>query len=313
MRRSGFSRSIRGKARSGAPGNKRNRIFAEQGDSILKTKKGKSESTRRVKAHRSAKTARTFGEKTGAAARRDGVAAFGKAAAAARRKRRTAADYSGEALGRPPVTGVLSLARSGAGFVSPETGGRDVFVPASAVGPALPGDLVEVRFAEGDEGAARVARVVRRGARDVVCTLRRVGRHVTAVPMTPFGGRTFHIADPGCARDGDRVVVRFSSWTNPVFNPEGEIVAVIGPENTPSLDTRTGSGTRGSAGRPGFSRGSGTARRPARRPRDHDRSRKRPRLRRRAVAGKRRAGARSTRSPHRGRVALRAAWNRAGR
>ncbi len=205
----------------------------------MKTKKAKSESTRRVKAHRGAKTARTFDEKTGAAARRDGVAAFGKAAAAARRKRRTAADYSGEALGRPPVTGVLSLARSGAGFVSPETGGRDVFVPASAVGPALPGDLVEVRFAEGDEGAARVARVVRRGARDVVCTLRRVGRHVTAVPMTPFGGRTFHIADPGCARDGDRVVVRFSSWTNPVFNPEGEIVAVIGPENTPSLDTRT--------------------------------------------------------------------------
>jgi ribonuclease R len=160
-----------------------------------------------------------------------------------RKKIRTFADYRdrGDALARL-VTGVLALSRGGVGFVSPDGGGDDVLVPEGrALGSALPGDRVEIALVPPERGASRptgrVVRIVERGARDIVCTLRRTGRHWTAVPLVPFGGRTFHVEDPAAAREGDRVVVRFSSWDNPHFDPDATVVAVIGPADTPSLDT----------------------------------------------------------------------------
>ena len=153
---------------------------------------------------------------------------------------RTAADFSDDAFGRR-ATGTLSLARSGVGFVSPTAGGDDILVPSDRVGAALPGDLVEVRLSPPERGASRlvgsVVRVVERGGRDIVCTLRRTGRHWTGVPLVPIGGRTFHVADPKGAAEGDRVVLRFVSWDNPAFNPEAEVAGVIGPAENPSLDT----------------------------------------------------------------------------
>ncbi len=153
---------------------------------------------------------------------------------------RTAADYSDDVFARR-ATGVLSLARSGVGFVTPAAGGEDVLVPSDRVGAALPGDTVEVRLSPPERGSSRlvgaVVRVVERGARDLVCTLRRTGRHWTGVPLVPIGGRTFHVDDPKGAKAGDRVVLRFVSWDNPAFNPEAEVVGVIGAAEDPSLDT----------------------------------------------------------------------------
>lgn len=153
---------------------------------------------------------------------------------------RTAADFRDDAFGRR-VSGVLSLARSGVGFVSPSAGGDDVLVPSDRVGAALPGDLVEVRLSPPERGSSRlvgeIVRVLERGARDLVCTLRRTGRHWTGVPLVPIGGRTFHVADPKGAKEGDRVVLRFLSWENPAFNPEAEVAGVIGAAENPSLDT----------------------------------------------------------------------------
>jgi ribonuclease R len=160
-----------------------------------------------------------------------------------RKKIRTFADYRdrGDALARL-VTGVLALSRGGVGFVSPDGGGDDVLVPEGrALGSALPGDRVEIALVPPERGASRptgrVVRIVERGARDIVCTLRRTGRHWTAVPLVPFGGRTFHVEDPAGAGEGDRVVVRFSSWDNPHFDPDAAVVAVVGPADNPSLDT----------------------------------------------------------------------------
>ena len=139
------------------------------------------------------------------------------------------------------VRGVMSLSRGGTGFLAPEGGGDEFVVPERLVGGALPGDVVEAALLPPERGesrpAARVVRVVERGARDVVCTLRRTGRFWTAVPLVPFGDRTFNVADPKGAADGDRVVVRFSSWDNPSFNPDADLVSVIGPAQNPSLDT----------------------------------------------------------------------------
>lgn len=157
-----------------------------------------------------------------------------------RQKVRTFHDYRDNDFAAK-ATGTISIARSGVGFVAPENGGTDILIPERDIGGALPGDRVEVRLAPPDKGdrrlKGRVTRVLERCARDIVCTLRRTGRFWTAIPLTPFGGRTFNVREPGTARDGDRVIIRFREWANPTLNPDATLVSVIGPEEKASLDT----------------------------------------------------------------------------
>lgn len=156
------------------------------------------------------------------------------------KKRRTIQDYQKDAFSTR-VTGILSLARSGVGFVTPENGGADILVPERDVGAALPGDTVEVQMLPPDRPGGRplgrVLSVLSRATQDFVCTLHREGRYWTAVPILACGNRTFNIKKPGTARDGDRVIVRFSAWDNPHLNPDAELVGVIGSADNPSLDT----------------------------------------------------------------------------
>lgn len=157
-----------------------------------------------------------------------------------RKKVRTFRDYHDDSFAAR-VTGTLSVARSGVGFVSPDGGSQDIFIASRDVGAALPGDRVEVRLLPPEPGSRRlsgaIVRVVERGERDVVCTLRLRRGSFFAVPVVPFGGRVFRIEHPKKAKDGDRVVVRLRFRDDPSSLPEGRIAAVIGPESEPSLDT----------------------------------------------------------------------------
>ena len=145
------------------------------------------------------------------------------------------------ALARNPE-GVLSVARSGTGFVKANDGGPDIMVPENDVGQALPGDRVEVALAPQKTGDARrsgrIVRVVERSGNEIVCTLRRNGQYLTAVPLLPNHKHTFNIARADGADEGDRVLVKMISWENRFLNPEGEISAIIGPADNPSLDTQ---------------------------------------------------------------------------
>jgi ribonuclease R len=107
------------------------------------------------------------------------------------------------------------------------------------MGVALPGDTVTVRLyhAEGDEVRGKVIRIVERSARDIVGTLITTGRFLYVVPLDPVYRQDFAVPDTHGAREGDRVVVRFTNWPNRHVAPEGEIVDVIGPADQPSLDT----------------------------------------------------------------------------
>ena len=136
--------------------------------------------------------------------------------------------------------GVLAIARSGAGFVTPASGGDDILVPQRYLGAALSGDRVRCRLlppAADGRRAAEVLRVVERSHHDIVGTLRNHGRHLYVAPMGQPGGTAFRVDDPKGAKLGDRVVLRFASWEAGDDAPEGEIVDVIGPADNPSLDT----------------------------------------------------------------------------
>ena len=136
--------------------------------------------------------------------------------------------------------GVLAIARSGVGFVSPASGGDDILVPQRCLGAALSGDIVRCRLlppSTDGRSAAEVLRVVERSHRDIVGTLRNHGRHLYVAPMGQPGGTAFRVDDPKGAKLGDRVVLRFAAWNAGDDAPAGEIVDVIGPADNPSLDT----------------------------------------------------------------------------
>ncbi len=145
-------------------------------------------------------------------------------------------------LGEPAdlVTGRLRVMRGGNGFVTSRQGAKGVFVPESAMSTALPGDTVMVRLvtaADTGRSEGQVVRIVERGRRDIVGTLKTTGRFYYVAPLNPVYRQDIYVPDPGGAKLGDRVVVRFADWVDRHVNPEGEIVDVIGPSENPSLDT----------------------------------------------------------------------------
>ncbi len=153
-------------------------------------------------------------------------------------------DLGGYSLGTPCdlVKGPLVVTRGGVGFVANRATGCDVMIPKRELGSALPGDTVQVRVHPPNPRDARrsgrVVQVVERAMRDIVGTLQSSGRFFVVIPLSANYKQTFYVDDPKDARVGDRVVLRFTDWTNPQLNPEGEIIEVIGPADNPSLDTR---------------------------------------------------------------------------
>lgn len=67
------------------------------------------------------------------------------------------------------VTGRLSVHHRGFGFVTPEQGGPDIFIPPQGLNIALSGDMVEVGLVEEDERglSGRVQRVLERGRHEM--------------------------------------------------------------------------------------------------------------------------------------------------
>jgi ribonuclease R len=140
------------------------------------------------------------------------------------------------------VTGRLALTRSGKGFVSGGPAG-DIMVPEEDLETALPGDIVLVRLVhdkartEIAQRRGKVVKVVERVRRDIVGTLASTGHFLHVVPLDPVYRQNVYVSDAGGAKEGDRVVVRFTNWESRHVSPEGEIVEVIGPADNPTLDT----------------------------------------------------------------------------
>ena len=141
------------------------------------------------------------------------------------------------------ASGNISIARSGNGYLSSPDLDRDLFIPQSQMGVALPGDRVLARIEaptgrhKDDPPVGRIIRVLERRKRDIVGTLKSTGRFNYIIPTAPGYTKNFYVTDTLKAKVGDRVVVRFIDWPNKHVNPEAEIIDIIGPADDPSVDT----------------------------------------------------------------------------
>lgn len=150
--------------------------------------------------------------------------------------------------------GVVSLIRSGAGFVALDRGGPDVFVPANALATAMHGDRVEVSIEParpGRRASGTVERVVERNRDGIVGVVRgrpsghrRPGaRAATVETVGPGPSRTFLLGgslgqdgEPEPA-DGDVVVVRPAPQRRPSEHARVDVVEVVGPDADPRTDS----------------------------------------------------------------------------
>jgi ribonuclease R len=139
------------------------------------------------------------------------------------------------------VVGRLSVTRAGDGFVIPETGGKDIFVPSSLLESGMNGDQVVVRVEgrpKGRNPEGRVIKVLTRAHPTVVGTFREARKVGYVIPLDDRLSRDILIpaGEEKEAGSGDIVVARITTFGDRKLNPMGEVERVLGPISEPGVD-----------------------------------------------------------------------------
>ncbi|RKX29757.1 MAG: ribonuclease R [Candidatus Zixiibacteriota bacterium] len=140
------------------------------------------------------------------------------------------------------VVGNISLTRGGKGTIFTDSG-EPVVIETAKLLTALDGDKVMVRVGSKPEQelTGTVIKVIERSERNIVGIFQK-GRHFsTIIPDDKKVRRNIYVA-PALSRNagnGDRVVVKITSWDDPYRNPEGEVVEVLGRPGEQGVDMRT--------------------------------------------------------------------------
>ncbi len=142
------------------------------------------------------------------------------------------------------LTGRLSCHRDGYGFVTPEEGGDDIFVPARFLRENMHGDKVAVRV-ETDKGfgklEGRIIRTLERGYSRIVGRFEASKNFGYVVPDEQRINHDIYIPPSayGKAKSGQSVVVEITAYPAAHRNPEGRIVEVLGWPDDPEVEVKT--------------------------------------------------------------------------
>jgi ribonuclease R len=141
------------------------------------------------------------------------------------------------------VQGRLTVHREGYGFVIPDGGGDDLYIPAKYLQENLHGDRVEVRPMAGRGGKreGRIVRTLERGQERIVGTYEvRKGFSVIVPQETRI---PWEIVVParrnGGALDGQVVVAEIVTYPTERRAPEGRVVEILGWPDDPEVEVRS--------------------------------------------------------------------------
>jgi ribonuclease R len=139
------------------------------------------------------------------------------------------------------VAGRVLAHKDGFGFLTPDDGGGDLFLPPQQMQQLWPGDRIVVRAGEEDRRGRRegvVVEILERGVEQVVG---RYGLDHGVAIVIPENPRITHEVlippeERGDARDGDMVVVEILSHPKPRKAPVGRVREVLGEHLGPGME-----------------------------------------------------------------------------
>lgn len=137
------------------------------------------------------------------------------------------------------ITGTIMITRSGRGFVMIPEWTEDLEVSKGETGFALNGDIVEVQYnPQARKPEVTVTRVVQRARKQYVGVLKMGNDHAFFIPSDPRIHVDFYIPKElfADARNGDKVVVEMTSWTNPEKSPFGKVIKVLGKPGSHNVE-----------------------------------------------------------------------------
>lgn len=147
-------------------------------------------------------------------------------------------------MNRATVTGRLSTHRDGYGFVIPDEGGDDVFIPARYLRDNMHGDRVVVRLQPRGAAGRREGRVVEtleRGFTRIVGRFEATGDVGLVIPDEPR--LSIPIEIPAAARlkarSGQMVVAEITAYPSGRRAASGRIIEILGNQDDPDVEFLT--------------------------------------------------------------------------
>jgi len=130
------------------------------------------------------------------------------------------------------ITGKITTIRKGMGFMAdPNDEENDVVIQTDKLNFALHGDTVEVEIlAKSPEKIGQVTKILERARKIFVGTVEEREGKKGVIPDDKRSYIDFMLppAEAAKVKAGDKVQVELGAWTDPLKNPEGKIVRVIG-------------------------------------------------------------------------------------
>lgn len=139
------------------------------------------------------------------------------------------------------VTGRLSCHRDGYGFVKPDSGGEDIFIPARRLLSSMHGDRVRVSFNRrrgSDRREGRIVETLERGYTTVVGRYEAAGAGGFIIPDDGriTGAISVAPADRGKARHGDMVVALITAYPDAGRSAAAKVTEVLGRPDDPEVE-----------------------------------------------------------------------------
>src|SRR5581483_7530005 len=133
-----------------------------------------------------------------------------------------------------PFTGTIRVTSKGVGYFSLPDSEEDFEISPEDIGTALNRDTVKIedlkKVSKYGRKLARVVEIIERHKNDFVGNLEKTPEGFFCVPDDKRMYRDIFVSKENVkdARDGDKVQVRITEWTDPTKSPQGEVIRLIG-------------------------------------------------------------------------------------
>jgi ribonuclease R len=131
------------------------------------------------------------------------------------------------------ITGKVDMKSTGKAYVTPDTGGEDVFISANNTAQALHDDQVKVYLfprRKNHKTEGQIVEVIKRNKTDYVGVISISKEFGFLVPDSKSMAVDIFIPKPyfNNAKNGEKVIVRITDWPEHSKNPFGEVIKVLG-------------------------------------------------------------------------------------